>query len=92
MHDKKKKDKLNDVQLGMPGSGPLRCRKWARQIPAQGVTVLVGAQSAHPGDAGRRPCRAGGCLARVGCSLADVQVVQDESGGSQLASVSFWQV
>ena len=75
----KRQFKLNNVQLGMPGSGPLHCRKWARQIPAQEVAVLFGVHSAHSGDGGRSPCRAGGPQTPVACSLADIQVMQDES-------------
>jgi len=83
MHTKtKRQSELNDTQLGMPGSGPLHSRKRARQTPAQERAVLLEVHSAHPGDAGSRPCRARGPQAPVGCSLAGVQGVQDGSGGS----------
>lgn len=43
---------------------------------------LLGAHSAHPGDAGRMPRTAGGCQAPERCSLADMRGVQDGSRGS----------
>lgn len=54
--------------------------------------MLFGVHLAHLGNAGRSQCRAGGPQAPVGCSLADLQVVQDEGRGSQLANVAHWLV